>query len=314
MKIKYKLALGFLMMSSLIIFAGIINIYTNKMIITSYEMGEKHYSSIIMDSVEISSYAKRAEGHLMLFLTLNDTSNIEKFFQRIDSLKNYTILIDQKSMNPETRTIIEEIKSQSEKLQSQGESLIKIYKNETETSGKFDFNKHSEEILNINKFASLIRENGVKIVNIQMQLKIENENKSKKLEQNIKNIVLLTILTIFIFSIILGYIISKNISRSITKIRDAAIDIGKGNLSPNLTINTRDEFKDLETNFMKMANELKESRKSLEESNKFLSKKTNELIDKNKELEKFNRLSIDRELQMVKLKEEIAKSKKGSGK
>jgi len=43
---------------------------------------------IVTIANEIGSYAKRAEGHLFLFLMLKDPIDKNKFFMRMESLKN----------------------------------------------------------------------------------------------------------------------------------------------------------------------------------------------------------------------------------
>ncbi len=84
---------------------GFLSIYTNKLIIDSLEKGEEHYGAIIEASNEVSSYAKRAEGHAMLYLTLNNVSDKEKFFPRIDSLQEKISIIDNNVTNLQAKRI-----------------------------------------------------------------------------------------------------------------------------------------------------------------------------------------------------------------
>ena len=83
MRIKQKLTLAFIIISLLVGIVGIIGLYANNHIVSSYEIGEEHFSSIIEASNEVSSYAKRAEGHTFLFLTLRNESDRKKSLQRI---------------------------------------------------------------------------------------------------------------------------------------------------------------------------------------------------------------------------------------
>jgi len=63
------------MVSLLVSIVGIIGLYANNNIVDTYESGEQHFGTIIQASNEVSSYAKRAQGHLMLYLTLNNESD-----------------------------------------------------------------------------------------------------------------------------------------------------------------------------------------------------------------------------------------------
>ncbi len=69
MKLKQKLVAVFIAVSLLVGLVGFLGLYANNQIVNSFESGEEHFGSIIEASNEVSSYAKRAEGHLMLYLT-----------------------------------------------------------------------------------------------------------------------------------------------------------------------------------------------------------------------------------------------------
>ncbi|MBU4138638.1 MAG: MCP four helix bundle domain-containing protein, partial [Euryarchaeota archaeon] len=86
MKIGTKIILGFVLVSLLVGVVGYLGIYANKVVVDSFETSEEHFGAVIEASNEVSSSAKRAEAHAMLYLTLNNGSDKTKFFQRIDSL------------------------------------------------------------------------------------------------------------------------------------------------------------------------------------------------------------------------------------
>ncbi len=94
------------------------------------------------------------------------------------------------------------------------------------------------------------------------------------------------------------------------KLRDAAIEIGKGNLDTKIEVKTKDEIGELANAFGQMTGDLKKSRNELEEYSKTLEEKvkerTKELEVKNTELERMNKLMVGRELRMIELKKEIA--------
>jgi len=95
-----------------------------------------------------------------------------------------------------------------------------------------------------------------------------------------------------VFSIILSFIgllavitirwfINKSISNPITKLKDAAAEIGKGQLETKIEIKSRDEIGALAQSFNNMACKLKEARTSLEEK---VRQRTAELSSANEKL------------------------------
>lgn len=101
------------------------------------------------------------------------------------------------------------------------------------------------------------------------------------------------------FILFLNIYISRSISRPIRYLHDAAQMIKKGDYN---IIRQRDlsgdEIGELATTFYEMVNEIKISKKDLEDSN-------NKLHEKLKELEKFHTLTVDREMKMIEMKKMI---------
>jgi len=120
---------------------------------------------------------------------------------------------------------------------------------------------------------------------------------------------LLIFLGILFLVVILGLLLSRTITRPIVKLRDDVIKVGKGNLKIKIFQTSQDEVGDLARTFSKMTNDLRKSRRKLEEYSKNLEKKvkerTKELEQKNNELNQFNKLAVGRELKMVELKKKI---------
>jgi len=285
----------------------------------------------------------------MLFLTLGDTADTNKFSQRIASLRNLTSIIDQEVTNPDARIILEQIKNRTGDLESTGQSLIDAYKSESGAAEGFNFSRHAEEIRNLNKFSSEIREAGVKLADLETKQKAEQEKKAKEAAAVFYNIIFAISAIAFIAAIILGYFISESISRPIKKLKDVAAEVGSGNLDAEVKSTSKDEIGELAASFNKMVGDLKRSKKEMEDYNKQLEKKVEEktanirkskavledynkqletevkkrtgdleeskkrLEEKVKEFERINKLSVGRELRMIELKKRIQELEK-SGK
>ena len=76
---------------------------------------------------------------------------------------------------------------------------------------------------------------------------------------------------VFLFGLILGFWLARNISVSVLALRDAAIQVGKGDLTQRVESFSRDEIGELSRAFNKMVDDLSLTRRELSESNLSLS-------------------------------------------
>lgn len=248
-----------MLISLLVGFVSVLAIYTNKNIVTSFESGEEHFDTIITSSNEVSSYAKRAQGHTMLFLTLNNESDRKKAFDRIKSLREQISIIDADVMNPEAIKIVKNITFKTNELQSIIELLFKEYDNEMNATGKFEPVNNEVNIRKLDTIAAGIRTDGLNLAALEVELQRSSLDSAKKNAENIYNIIILISTSAFIFSSILGYILARNISAPIMKLKDAATEMGKGNFKTKIEIQSKDEIGELGVSFNKMAEELEKS-------------------------------------------------------
>jgi PAS domain S-box-containing protein len=84
----------------------------------------------------------------------------------------------------------------------------------------------------------------------------------------LRDITLIVIATAITIAVLLSFFISHSVSDSITKLKDSASEIGKGNLDVKIDIQSRDEIGDLANTFNKMAEDLKKSTTSIKELNR----------------------------------------------
>ncbi len=149
---------------------------------------------------------------------------------------------------------------------------------------------------------------------------ISQEEAFEPIKQLEFNMILLSIIMIPLVDFI-GIVLSRTITKPIKKLRNAAEEIGKGNLDAKAEIKSKDEFGQLASAFNQMTEDLKKSGAKLKEYSKGLetqvAERTKELESKVDELERFNKLSVGRELRMIELKKRIAelegrKARKGA--
>ena len=122
------------------------------------------------------------------------------------------------------------------------------------------------------------------------------------------SLLLAGIISLFL-TIVSIYIFRKLFVIPILTLRDTALKIGKGNLDINIDAKSKDEIGELFIAFREMSNNLRESRRNIDNYNKKLEEmiedKTEELHKKIEELERYKKVTVGRELKMIELKKEI---------
>ncbi len=127
----------------------------------------------------------------------------------------------------------------------------------------------------------------------------------------INNILILSIFTI-IFAVLLGLFISRSISNPIKKLRDAVLEVGKGNFDAKIEVKSNDEIGELAFAFNQMANDLKKTRAEIEAYNKKLeiqvAEKTKKLTKVLKKAEKDKKELEGQRLAILNILEDISES------
>lgn len=126
-----------------------------------------------------------------------------------------------------------------------------------------------------------------------------------------------SILVSFFIALITSYVLSK----SVKKVRDAALKMSQGDFLQRTDIKSRDEIGELGKVFNQMAENIAKSQENLEKNDKELSE-NNEILeeqglklkDQLEQLRKFQRVTIDREMKMIALKEKLKECERDHGK
>jgi len=98
----------------------------------------------------------------------------------------------------------------------------------------------------------------------------------------LRNSIVIISLTVTTLAVLLGLFISTSISKPVTKLKDAAAKIGKGNLDIQIEIKSNDEISELAASFNAMGGKLRKSHAQLEEK---VQERTAELSSANAKLE-----------------------------
>ena len=235
---RYRLfIIGFMVSIGLISISGFYALNSNRQVLISTQEGEEHFKAITTAAAEVSSYAKRAEGHLFLYLALHRKADGEKFPKRINSLYEQISILDKNIKNRDARIILEKIKENTAGTLPNGNKLIAYHDKAMETIGKFEMEKHREVIFEIHNKFSALRKLGVSLVALEVQL--ENDLKeeifknSNRLQFSLKFLVAVTSM----FALFLGYLLIKMV-RSLNE------EISKRLQSEKEIRNERNKLKD----------------------------------------------------------------------
>jgi len=203
------LIFGFLLSIILISVMGIYALNTNRQIILLFKGGENHFRDITTAATEVSSYAKRAEGHLLLYLVLHRKADKNKFPKRIKLLNEQITILDQKLENPEARTILGKIKANTSEFLPVGNTLIAYHDKAMEAGGKFEIEQYQEAIFKLHENFSAVRKFGIELA--ALEIKLENELKLDVIENaaQLKLYMIIMITLTSSFALCLGYILIK---------------------------------------------------------------------------------------------------------
>jgi methyl-accepting chemotaxis protein len=149
---------------------------------------------------------------------------------------------------------------------------------------------------------------------------ISMDNAYGALNLHINNLVIISVVSLFILVISFLYLLRRTIVKPITTFRNAVKMIGDGKLDTEINIKSRDELGELAIAFNRMTNDLKKSTTEIRDNNEELQrdiigrkKAEEELRKKVDELERYKNVTVDRELRLIELKKEVKELRKKYG-
>ena len=197
---------------SVLIFALALYIYYLSINTLEFKDRTDTHLKIVTVANEINSYAKRAEGHLFLYLMHHDPVDREKFFKRMDSLQRHinslAVLLNEKK----TTGYSGDLKEMHDQALMYGDRLLEKYNPAGKNDYRFDFAGAKIEIDKFHNATSKIRKKAVSMVGTFSEtLKDEQAERRSNISQG-KNIVLIIGIACIGLLIFIN-IISKRMSR-----------------------------------------------------------------------------------------------------
>ena len=210
----------------------------------------------ILAATRSASFAERAEGHLLLYLTLGDEVDRAKFSQRIASLNQQIGVLEARVVSPDGQQLISTLKAQAKELSLAGKALIEVYDNAVKRKSRFIFPDHTELLEGLRHATRQIDSAGMDLAQLNLELEIRPKDIAMSHAANLQRNVILVALAAVIVALGLGYWISRRISGPIVELTWAAREIGKGKLATKLKVGASDEIGELVDTFNRMSEDL----------------------------------------------------------
>ncbi|AFM24768.1 ATP-binding protein [Desulfomonile tiedjei] len=210
----------------------------------------------IIAATKSMSFAQRAEGHLLLFLTLGDEVDRTKFYQRLSSLKQEIEVLEDRVVTSDGERLVSELKAHEKELFFAGDALVHAYDDAMTGKKRFILSHHSELLQDLRNATHQIDTIAMALA----QMKLESEIRPKKVAlayaESLQHRILMVALTAIIVALMLGYWISRGILRPVTELTRAAREIGNGELGIRLAVPAGDEIGELVNTFNRMSEDL----------------------------------------------------------
>jgi len=145
-----------------------------------------------------------------------------------------------------------------------------------------------------------------------VKIEAEDHASEQEISQTITTMYIISMMAV-ILAISGGLFLSIPIAKKISKLRDAASEVARGNLDIRVNATSHDELGQLADSFDQMTQKLKEVNEQKEKNARELNKKSEELAQRMVETERINKMMIGRELTMIELKKEIEKLREQLG-
>jgi PAS domain S-box-containing protein len=234
-------------------------------VMESFARGEQHYSSIVDAVTEAASYAKRAEGHLLMYLSLHDVADRTKFFSRCASLDTQLHILDSTLQDPGARAKLSLIRQRADEIPVLGQRLLQAYDSDMSAGRIF----HAEEYRDLFRafFAttSAVRELSVDLAKYEVALESNIKSAALQEAQRFRTSLLLLGICLCLAVFVLSLANARSISRPIEALERMAHEIRNGNLSARTNVASNDEIGVLARALNEMTAHLQSSEQHLRE-------------------------------------------------
>jgi len=205
----------------------------------------------------VSSFAKRAEGHVMVYLALQNPEEREIFRERHAALKEQVAILEERVEDEEGKAILSDIRAGAERLLQAGNGLLASLDRDIRTTGRVNPKDHQDQIREVHRAASEVQASGGRLADHSTRLERESMNRAVRRANSIAYSILLVAGITMLLAVAFGYFFSRRIADPLKRLGDAAARIGRGDLDAKIDRGGSDEIGDLARSIRRMRIDLK---------------------------------------------------------
>ena len=213
----------------------------------------------ITASTEVSSYAKRLEEHLVLYLMLHNGLEKFKFFRLQGSLQERIQTLNERIKHPEALLLLEKIRVFEKDLYKFGKQLVEAHDRDMALDGGFSLKNYRDLLSNFDRSVAGVRRIAVQLAEFEVGLESQLRVKTLKDAEDLQRNILILMVGVFSVALSLGHIMSRTLANDINSIKDAAVAFGQGEFDKQIVIRSKDELGTLATSLNKMAEDLSQT-------------------------------------------------------
>jgi len=285
MKIKHKLILGFLTVTILVAVVGYVGVSNIKQTGEGFEYAEKMEMPSLIAALEIESAARQASIKAIEYSLRNEKSDKKKTFEALGKLENHYNTLEKaekeqaviKGESPNEAERIKAISNWIDKLKAKVKEYVALTDQDLSIENLFDkeeeLHKARKELIHL-----LYEQKDHEHEELHQSIAITKNN----IARGINTISTLGLVSAFL-AFLIGFFITRSISKPIQELKNATDEIGKGNLDSIVFISSKDEIGHLAESFNKMAEDLRINKENLEA---LIDERTAELKIANQQLQK----------------------------
>ncbi|MCB2228263.1 MAG: response regulator [Desulfarculaceae bacterium] len=168
--LRLVIPVGFVLSIGLLMAIGVYTLKANDALIQSFKRGEVHFRSIATAATEASSYVKRAEGHLLMYLALNREIDRIKVPRRMASLRQQLAIIDKRSHNPKARELLAGMTRAADRADALSQEILRLHDQSMAAKRLYH---ETDDALVLGKYheqTSLVRKLAVQLASLEIDL------------------------------------------------------------------------------------------------------------------------------------------------
>lgn len=159
----------------------------------------------ITASLELASYAKRLQGHLLAHLLLQNKEDRQKVFDRYQSMKQLISVLDERMTGPAAGKILDDIRTDTEQIMPVVNELLKASESDAVGKGRPTIENQDALMNKVSVLTDGVRDNAMALARLNVALEIEPKKLALESARLIQIIILIVTVIPVIMAFILGY-------------------------------------------------------------------------------------------------------------